>query len=328
MYTMTALRGLTAGALISYALATGASAEVVKMATRSEVWDIVLEESGVAEKYGIEIEAVPMKSGPEVTEALVSNSVNIGSVGETPLTSLLAKTDLVTVIGTAVSTDGGYVKLVVPKESPIQSLEDLKGKTIATQIGSGSYRAMADWCVKNGCSISDFNLLNTSPAAMLAAIQSSSVDAGVWFAPTTSIAIANGFGRIVMDFKGANEGQASWVVNNQFAKENPETVAKFLAATIEAQNILVKDADHAAELLERGMKRRGRDLSADIMRMGLEDFDYSPSMDLEKKLRVFDGVWQSLVDTGKVRGDAPDFSTAIDPSYHEKAEALVAAQGS
>ena len=299
------------------------AADKVRLSSRSLNWDIVLIESGVAAKYGLEIEIVPMKTGAEVAEALVGGTVDVGSVGETPLTSLLTRTDAIGVIGTAVSTDGGYAQVIVPKESPIQSIDDLKGKKIATKIGSGSYRALNDWCAKNGCSLNDFEILNTAPNAILAAIEAGSVDAGIWFAPTTSIAVAKGFGRIMMTFKGANEGQASWVANRAFAKAHPETVTKFLAATMEAQNILVNDHERAAALLERGMQKRGRDLTAAILKMGLADFDYAPSMDPVRKVRVFNGVFDSLVAAGKLRGERPDFAAALMPEFHDKAAALV-----
>ena len=304
---------------------TSLAADKIRMSSRSSNWDIVLIESGAAEKYGLEIEVVPMKTGVEVVEALVGGSVDIGSVGETPLTSLLTRSDAVGVIGTAVSTDGSYAQVIVRTDSPINSIEDLKGKKIATKIGSGSYRALSDWCAKNGCSLNDFEILNTAPNAILAAIEAGSVDAGIWFAPTTSIAVAKGFGRIMMNFEGANEGQASWVVNRAFAEKNPELVTRFLAATIDAQNILVDDHDLAATLLERGMQKRGRDLTADVLKMGLVDFDYSAGMDTEKKMRVFNGVFDSLKAAGKLRGDRPDFSEALFIEFHPKAEALVAA---
>lgn len=302
-----------------------AAAETIKVSTRASNWDIVLEESGVAEKYGIEIEFVPMKAGADVAEAIITNSVNVGSIGDVPLTALLARTDLVTVIGTAITTDGSYAKVIVPIDSPLKGIEDLKGKKIATKIGSGSYRAMADWCEKNGCSLNDFEFLNTSPTAITAAIESGSVDAGIWFAPTTLIAVEKGFGRILMDFDGANESTANWVVNNSFYEENPEAVVKFLAATIDAQHILVNDPARAAQLLEQGMKKRGRDLTADILEKGLADFDYTPRMDVEVATRIFSGVWESLKNAGKVRGDTPDFAASIDSGPHEQAEAMVKA---
>lgn len=305
------------------AVSVEAMADKIRMSSRSSNWDIVLIESGVAEKYGFELEVVPMKTGVEVAEALVSGSVEVGSVGETPLTSLLSKTDHVRVVGTAVSTDGGYAQVIVPKDSPLQTIDDLKGKKIATKVGSGSYRALNDWCAKNGCSLNDFEILNTSPNAILAAIEAGSVDAGIWFAPTTSIAVAKGFGRIMMDFSGANEGQASWVANAAFAEENPELLTKFVAATIEAQRIFSNDPDRAAALLETGMQKRGRDLSADILKMGLADFDYTPSFDPARKVRVFEGVFESLSKAGKLSGDMPNFSNALMADIHAAASEMV-----
>ena len=321
-------KGLTVAALsvslVGFIGSSTFAADKVRMSSRSANWDVVLIESGVAAKYDLEIELVPMKTGIEVTEALIGGTVDVGSIGETPLTSLLTRTDVVGVIGTAVSTDGSYAQVIVRKDSPIKSIEELKGKKIATKIGSGSYRALNDWCAKNGCSLNDFEILNTAPNAILAAVEAGSVEAGIWFAPTTSIAVAKGFGRIMMNFKGANEGQASWVANRSFAEKNPEIVTKFLAATIEAQKILVNDHDKAAGYLEIGMKKKGRDLTADILKMGLADFDYAPGMDQAKKVRVFEGVYESLKKAGKLRGEKPDFSQALMPEFHKNAEALVA----
>ncbi len=326
-YTRIARHAMLAAALalpFAVGINQAVAADKVRMSSRSTNWDIVLIESGAAAKYDLEIDLVPMKTGVEVTEALIGGTVDVGSIGETPLTSLLAKTDVVGVIGTAVSTDGSYAQVIVRKESPLQTIDDLKGKKIATKIGSGSYRALNDWCKKNSCSLNDFEILNTAPNSILAAVEAGSVDAGIWFAPTTSIAVAKGFGRIMMNFKGANEGQASRVANRAFAEAHPDVVVKFLAATMEAQKILVNDHDRAAALLERGMKKRGRNLTADVLKMGLADFDYAPSMDQARKVRVFEGVFDSLTKAGKIKGEQPDFSKALVPELHEKAAALVA----
>ena len=59
-----------------------AMADKIRMSSRSSNWDIVLIESGVAEKYGFELEVVPMKTGVEVAEALVSGSVDCRRRGQ------------------------------------------------------------------------------------------------------------------------------------------------------------------------------------------------------------------------------------------------------
>lgn len=322
-----AMTGALALALAAGSAGQGLAADKIKMSSRATFWDLVLMESGAADKYDLAIELVRMKSGPEVNEALIGGSVDIGSVGETPLTSMLTRTDVVGVVGTAVSTNGSYAKVIVPKNSSFKSIDDLKGKKIATKIGSGSFRALSDWCNKTSkCSLDDFQITNTAPGQIVAALQAGSVDAGIWFAPVTTIATAKGFGRILMDFDGANQGQASWVVNRAYAQKNPDIVVRFLAATIDAQEILVNDPARAAKLIEQGLQKRGRDLTADLLEPGIAagDFDYRSSMDVDRKVAVFNAVFDSLKANGKLRGDRPDFSKGVMPNFHKQAEALVA----
>jgi hypothetical protein len=59
--------------------------------------------------------------------------------------------------------------------------------------------------------------------------------------------------------------------------------------------------------------------------MGLADFDYAPSFDPERKVRVFEGVFESLSAAGKLSGDMPDFAAALMPDVHAQAHEMVGA---
>lgn len=314
---------LVGAGILGYSL-PAVSADKIKVSSRQSDWDLVLLESGVAEKYDLEIEDVPMKAGTDVAEALIGGGIDVASVGETPLTSLLSKTQAVGVIGVAVRTDGSYVKAIVPKDSNIASIKDLVGKRVATNVGAGSYRSFANWCAKNNVSIGDFEILNTPPTAILAALEANAVDAAIWFAPTTTIAVQNGFGKIIGDFKGMADGQASWVVNRKFAEANPDIVTRFVAATIEAQNILVNDPSRAAMLIEKGMQKLGRKISAQQLQPGFVDFNYSPEFDTQKSVKVFQDVFKGLAAEGKLSGEQPDFAALMMPQFYERAVKLVA----
>lgn len=311
-------------ALMLTAAVSVSAADKIKLSFRSTDWDIVLVESGLTTKYGLEIEKVALRSGPDAIQALVSGSVDVGSLGETPLASLLSQTDTLGVIGTAVNTDGSYVKVIVSKDSPLKNINDLKGKKIATTVGSGSYRAFSNWCAKNGCSLSDFNIFNTTPDSILPAIESGSVDAGIWFAPISTISVQNGVGRILTNLSGAVDGQASWVVNRKFAEHNPDLVVRFLAAAIEAQNILQFDHERAAKLLEQGLRKNGRNLTAQQLQPGLTDFNYAPIFDTEKSVRILNDAFNELVAEGKQRGKKPKFEDTMLPQFFSNAQVMVA----
>ena len=288
----------------------------IRMGSRNTNLDLILLESGFVEKYGLEVDVVRIKTGIEMGEALIGGSIDVGIVGGAPLVSALLVSDDLEVIGNAWTTDGGYAKVLVRPDSPIQSIEDLKGKKIANKIGSGSYRALGDWCAKNDCEISDFEILNTAPAAIIAAVESGSVDAGIWFAPTTSIAVHKGVARILMDFKGANIGQASWTVRKEFADENADALSRFMAAAVDAQELVLNDPRRAAELLSAGLKKTGRDLSVEVLEIGIADFIYEHGM-TDAKVAVFDAIFNSLKAQGKYRGDKPDFNQFLNAGYYE-----------
>jgi ABC-type nitrate/sulfonate/bicarbonate transport system substrate-binding protein len=307
------------------AMVSGAwAADKIRMSSRATNWDLVLLESGVAEKYDLDIEIVPEKGGADVANALVGGSIDVASVGATPLVSLLSKTKSVVVISSTHITDGSYVKVLVRPDSDLKSIDDLKGRKIATQIGSGSYNALVDYCKQSDCKLSDFQILNTPPTSVIAALGSGSVDAALWFPPTTSIAVANGSARLLADFKGVNIGGAAWVVRRAFAEANPDVVTRFVAAMFEAQAILQNEPDRAAELIETAMKRRGtQGITASIIRDGLGDFDYRPIID-GKLLEAMQAAYASLVEIGKMSGAEPDFAAAIDRTYFDAAKKLAA----
>lgn len=293
------------------------AADKVRMGSRNTNLDVVLLESGLAEKYGLEIEVVRIKTGIEMAEALIGGGVDVGIVGGAPLVSAMVRTDKMVLIGSAWTTDGSYAKVLVRPDSPYKSIEDLKGKKIANKIGSGSYRALGDWCAKHGCKVTDFEILNTSPASIVAALESGSVDAGIWFAPTTSIAVHKGIARILMDFKGANLGAATWVARKEFAANNKDVLARFMAATVDAQELILKDPRKGAELLSAGLKKLGRDLPVEVLELGINDFYYEHGMLDGKLVQAYSDVFDAFKARGKLRGDKPDFNEFLDDSFYQ-----------
>lgn len=310
-----AIMALFIGSLLATSVAQ--AADKIRMGSRNTNLDVVLLESGLAKKYGIDIEVVRIKTGIEMAEALIGGGIDVGIVGGAPLVSAITRTKKIVLVGSAWTTDGGYAKVLVRKDSPIKSIDDLKGKKIANKIGSGSYRALGDWCDKNNCKVSDFQILNTSPASIIAALESKSVDAGIWFAPTTSIAVHKGIARILMDFKGANLGAATWSARKEWATKNKDVLSRFMAATVDAQELILKDSRKGAELLSTGLKKLGRDLPVPVLEMGINDFYYEHGMLDGKLIKAYSQVFDAFKARGKLRGSKPDFTKFMDASYYE-----------
>ncbi|MEF7441833.1 ABC transporter substrate-binding protein [Paenibacillus lautus] len=119
-------------------------------------------------KHGIEtVNLTAFPNGPDLSESLISGRLDFGSLGDTPAI-LSRSTGAKTKVITQGSTDSiGY--LVAKKGGPA-SLEELKGKTVATQKGSFHHRYLAGLLKKEGLAkdVKVIHLLRVDAEAALA----------------------------------------------------------------------------------------------------------------------------------------------------------------
>ena len=94
---------------------------------------IVMDKEGLLAKRGIEMKLTAFGYGPAVNEVLVSGKVQVASAGNFPYTSLLDKQIPVKVI--ALITPNILHATIVPLDSKIKSLADLKGSNPPATIG-------------------------------------------------------------------------------------------------------------------------------------------------------------------------------------------------
>ena len=90
------------------------------------------------EENGAEIEFINFESGPAITEALASDSLDIGFLGELPVLTAASAGNPIKIIGSGASSMNG-IALIVPEGSDITSLEQLKGKTVAFTVGTAGH---------------------------------------------------------------------------------------------------------------------------------------------------------------------------------------------
>jgi ABC-type nitrate/sulfonate/bicarbonate transport system substrate-binding protein len=295
-----------------------ASAQKFKISARSEYWILTYLEGKFDKKYGLEADPIRFGTGVEVAEAILGGTVQFASSGHIPLTSLLSKTKNVLVVGSNITNNGSIYKLIVKKNSKAKTLADLKGKRIATKIGSGSYVAFNRLIKAKGFKEKDFEILNSRPPEIIAAMQTGSVEGGIWFPPTTSIILWKGFGRVLLNFDGNARAQGHWLVNRKYAEKNPDVVVRFLAGAIDAQELLANNPRVAAILLSRALAKRGRKLPPEVFTIGLGDFDFSP-VSGPRHLAELKIAFNSLKARGRIKGAEPNWSSVIRHDFMQKA---------
>jgi NitT/TauT family transport system substrate-binding protein len=148
-------------------------------------WDTTIAEvgqqAGIFKKHGLTLEILWTQGGGETQQAVISNSVDIGvATGIMGVLSAFAKGAPVRIIG-AETTGASDLYCYVPATSPIKSLKDTEGKTIAYSTNGSSTHGVVTAFMKQY----DLKAKPTAtggPAPTLTQVMSGQIDVG-WSAP-------------------------------------------------------------------------------------------------------------------------------------------------
>jgi ABC-type nitrate/sulfonate/bicarbonate transport system substrate-binding protein len=179
-----------AGALAALALVVAHGAanaqDALKIAAGQRGnWDTTISEvgqrAGIFKKHGLALEILWTQGSGETQQAVISGSVDIGvAVGIMGVLSSFSKGAPVRVIG-AETTGASDLYWYVPASSPIKSLRDTEGKTIAYSTNGSSTHGIVTAFMKQY----DLKAKPTAtggPAPTLTQVMSGQVDIG-WAAP-------------------------------------------------------------------------------------------------------------------------------------------------
>ena len=147
------------------------------------------------------VEWIEFPAGPQMLEALNIGSLDIGSTGDIPpIFAQAAGADLL-YIGAEPGKPQAEV-ILVPKDSPISAVGELKGKRIALQKGSSAHNLLLRALAKAGLSIGDVQPVYLAPADARAAFERGSVDAWAIWDPFYSAIDLEGKARLLADGQG------------------------------------------------------------------------------------------------------------------------------
>ncbi|SCX18648.1 ABC transporter substrate-binding protein [Mycolicibacterium fluoranthenivorans] len=132
--------------------------------------------------------------GPPLVQATATGDIDLGYVGTVPPITGAAKQFGFKIVATQHGADltKAAENIIVPKDSPIQTLADLKGKKIAIPQGSSAH-GLALLALKSvGLTPKDVELVYLSPAAGATAFNTGKVDAWSIWNPPSAIAVKDG----------------------------------------------------------------------------------------------------------------------------------------
>jgi sulfonate transport system substrate-binding protein len=183
-------------------------------------------------KDGVAVKWIEFPGGPQLLEALNAGSVDFGNTGETPpVFAQAAGADLVYLANEPPAPTSEAI--LVPKNSGIRSVADLKGKKVALNKGSNVHYLLVRALEQAGLAWTDIQPIYLPPADARAAFQSGSVDAWVIWDPYQAAAEKQLDARTLKDGVGLVDNYQFYLARRPWAVANPQ-VSKIVLDEIRA----------------------------------------------------------------------------------------------
>src|ERR1700760_3715244 len=158
--------------------------------------EALLQAAGLLSKLPFKAKWVDFTSGPPMVQAMGAGSVDIGGVGDAPPAFAAAGGSKVKIVGARI-TPAAAGAVVVPKGSPITTIKQLKGKTIAAPEGTSADYHLLTVLAAAGLTRKDVTVDNLQPADALSAFTSGKVDAWDTWSPYIEEAVQQDGGRVL-----------------------------------------------------------------------------------------------------------------------------------
>jgi sulfonate transport system substrate-binding protein len=197
---------------------------------------------------GYKVAWTEFPSGPPLLEAMNVGSIDFGITGETPpIFAQAAGAPLVYLAYDPPAPRGEAI--LVPKESPLKSVAELRGKKVALNKGSNVHYLLVRALENAGLKYTDVQPVFLAPADALAAFSRGSVDAWVIWDPYEAAAEASTGARILADGTSLVSNYQFYFSSKRFLADHAKAVDILLEALNEADDWTRNHIDEVAAQL-------------------------------------------------------------------------------
>ena len=216
---------------------------------------------------GIKVKWIEFPAGPQLLEGLNVGSVVFGEAGEAPpIFAQAANPNLIYVANQPPAPTAEA--LIVQKDSPIQSIQDLKGKRIALNKGSNVHYLLLKLLEAHNLKLSDIQPVYLPPSDARAAFEKGVVDAWVIWDPFLAAAEHQIQARVIANGENLVNNHQFYLADRQYAENNPKVLQTVITTLNQTTDWVKAHPDDAAKLLEKPTGLGFDVLKTSISRMG------------------------------------------------------------
>ena len=260
---------------------------------------------------GAKFEGTEFNSGPLVNEAVAAGTQDIGFMADQPAIVARASGLPIQIIG-SVAYGERALALLVPKDSPITKVEELKGKKIALTVGSYAQHLLVLLLEKAGLTVNDIELINLPASEQPATLSSGQVDAIVVWEQYISLLETSGTARVLADGTGVKRGNMVTYAIKEYAEKHPLVIEAYIKAGRRASDYIAANPKAAASAVAKHFG-----VTDEVMEKILGKFSFSPELSAEDIAEITK-VKDYLLAVGIIKNDV-DMSEFINTSYSKSA---------
>ena len=139
--------------------------------------------------------------------------------------------------------------IIVPADSPVRSVADLKGRTVGVSRGSGCHFVLAAALKRAGLTLADIKPAYLEAPEGAVAFQNGNLDAWSIWDPFLSFTEAKRPIRVLADATGLSSYHRYFLANDSFVAAQPEVVTTVYRALVEAGAWMKANPEEAVALL-------------------------------------------------------------------------------
>ena len=268
----------------------------------------------IEKKHNVKIVFREFAYGAPENQAMAAGALQVASAGMGPATIAVSRLPAKLVAINILE----QTAILVPKDSPLKSPCDLKGKAVAYPgEGSQQYPLLLKALSKCGLSASDIKLFKSSGPDIPTLVMNKSVDAGITWDPSISVGLASGKVRLlakaeqIMPIMGGHYVGNGVYVRNEFLERHKDIVQELVTANVMAVNYILCHPKEAAKLWSEQIR-----IKQEIIQLSLDQGISVYSLNVIPTEETMTAYTKFLKDAKILK---PDDTPKIDPSFATKA---------
>lgn len=287
--------------------------------------NIVMDRMGLLAARGVEAKWTAFASGPSINEVLISGRYQAGNGGNFPFTTLVDRRIPVKAI--AIQSPNLLHALVVPNDSPIKSIKDLKGMnppaTVGLVTGSSAEFYFQVAAQINGIEIGKDVIMKNMPPGEQMSMPKGITGVVSWDPAPAMMVNERKNGRIVDSIYPYNIYEGQFYLRSELTENVPDVAQAFADAFAEAMLWTRLHPEKAVALMAEDPNLKN--YSKEILLQQVEAYNnlYKPTTiypDAEFYGKVNEPIFKWLYDAKRITRPlkGSDFAEAVDERFMRK----------